>query len=208
MFFASVFCAVLTVLSLLSQPAFAQDVDRPPAGLMWNRSGLPATLPLQIRSQGGADHVVTLIDPEIGEQVLAGYVRGGSFFRILVPPGEWRIRIASGQLWRGEAALFGPDTTVLELPEPLQFMAGHSRLNGHVLTIENSDAGQRVTGIAARVICHYAQWQDGLFDEHDDDPSEAERRALYSGAVPQDRIGPDPLDPTDLKFSVRSRICA
>ena len=68
-----------------SLPAWAQD--RPRAGLMWNRSGLPATLPLVVKTTPGRDHVVFLGDDDNGD-IMAGYIRGGDFFRLLVPPGD------------------------------------------------------------------------------------------------------------------------
>ena len=55
----------LTLILLLCAPALrAQDMARPPAGLIRNDSGLPATLPLQVKSEAGLDHVVFLTAPD------------------------------------------------------------------------------------------------------------------------------------------------
>lgn len=115
-----------------SLPAWAQD--RPRAGLMWNRSGLPATLPLVVKTTPGRDHVVFLGDDDNGD-IMAGYIRGGDFFRLLVPPGAWQIRFAHGREWRGEDALFGPQTVVTRIEQPLTFGAGIARRHGHIIRL-------------------------------------------------------------------------
>lgn len=123
----------LLILALGLGAGWGQDAPR--VGLIWNHSGLPATLPLQVRSPEGADHVIFLTRDGASTPEVAGFFHGGAFFRLLVPPGDWRIRIASGRAWQGEAALFGPETAWRDLPQPLHFGAGKSRLNGHALTL-------------------------------------------------------------------------
>ncbi|WBU61749.1 hypothetical protein [Paracoccus albus] len=117
------------ILLIAALPA-AADEQRPKAGLLWKQTDLPATLPLQVQTAPDADHVVFLTDPDARESVMAGFVRGGEFFRLLVPPGEWQVSIASGKYWRGKDDLFGPDTRWTELTEPLTFRAGAATMNG------------------------------------------------------------------------------
>ena len=121
------------LLLLLPAPALA---ELRPQGLMWNRSGLPATLPLQVRTDPGRDWYLTLVRPDTGQAVLAAYVRGGTVFRVLVPPGDYFVRFAYGNGWRGETALFGPGTGHLEIDGPLHFgVEGTSRRVGHLIDL-------------------------------------------------------------------------
>ncbi|WP_347311487.1 hypothetical protein [Defluviimonas sp. SAOS-178_SWC] len=108
-----------------------------PEGLMWNRSGLPAKLPLQIKTVAGADYLLHLRDMGTGQDVLAAYIRGGEFFRVLVPPGLFELHFASGTDWRGEAALFGPATRRFVLDPPLAFGATATKRVGHLVDLRN-----------------------------------------------------------------------
>lgn len=112
---------------------------------MWNRTGLPAVFPLQIKTPPGQDYVVTLLDAESGEAALAGYVKGGAFFKVLVPPGVFRLRFATGEVWQGEKALFGPGhaTRVFELQTALTFETrGLGVKAGHVVDVVQDAPGQ------------------------------------------------------------------
>src|SRR6056297_186762 len=72
------------------------------AGLMWNRTGLPAVFPLQVKTPPGQDYVLTLIDADTGADALAAYIEGGAFFKVLVPPGTFRLKFAAGDVWHGQ----------------------------------------------------------------------------------------------------------
>lgn len=178
-------------------------------GLIWNHSGLPATLPLQVRSPEGADHVIFLTRDGASTPEVAGFFHGGAFFRLLVPPGDWRIRIASGRAWQGEAALFGPETAWRDLPQPLHFGAGKSRLNGHALTLTDD-----AITVAPQTICRLPSWHSGLFDEDEPigrqppepQPLHPPRRPTATDPAPA-RIHPDPLRYPDPEFRLRSVFC-
>ena len=208
---------IVTVLALLlALPASADE--RPPGGLLWNRSGLPATLPLQVHSPAGLDHVVMLTHPDETAAKVAGYVRGGAFFRILVPPGDWQISFASGTDWQGEPALFGPETRRVALPDPLHFgVADGARLEGHVLRLETRDGDTRVASVGPQTICRVADWQGETRDLR---TGEAIPSTDLRAQRPQSRrlqVGPDrtaqrpsldqPLRYQHQDFSLRSVLC-
>ena len=96
--------AVLLTL-LLAVPALAED--RPPTGILWNRSGLPARIPFQMQTPEGRDYAVMMIEVGTTRTRMAGYARGGEFFRLLMPPGDYLLRIAAGppEAWQGEDCL-------------------------------------------------------------------------------------------------------
>lgn len=178
--------ALLLILALLAPPAAA---DSPPAGLMWNRSGLPATLPLILRTDAGRDAYLRLRDPD-GTAWLAAYVRGGQPFRLLVPPGDWQVDLALGRDWRGEDDLFGAETERLSLPDPLHFGAGDNRRDGHLIDLRGGEV--RVSG---RALCQTLRLDPDSLRELT--PLEAER----AGIPPRDRRFPT------LDYEVSTRLC-
>lgn len=154
----------LFVVALLAgSPAAAQS----PHGLLWNRSGLPAVFPLQVQTAPGEDRSLLLIDAQTGEQVLAAFIEGGRFFRVLVPPGRYRVRLASGDMWaegervEGERAEgervesdAGPEQRGFELPEPLTFeVTGAGRKAGYRIDLRGGTDEVEVTsqGICQRL---------------------------------------------------------
>lgn len=140
--------AVLLFL-MLALPAAAEPR---PEGLMWNRSGLPLTLPLQVQSDAGADLYLELSVPETGQAVLAAYIRGGDFFRVLVPPGRWALTLARGTGWQGEEALFGAKTEVIVIEPPLTFAAATARKSGYLLDLRGGAARLRDIGLCQRLV--------------------------------------------------------
>lgn len=198
---------IILLLLIIGLPLGALAQERPRIGLMWNRSGLPATLPLQVISPPGRDHVIFLSRTDTPE--VAGYIHGGAFFRLLVPPGEWRISVASGTDWQDEDALFGPETEWLTLPEPLRFGAEKSRLNGHALTLE--DGAIRV---APQAICRLPSWYTGVFDPEDPvgrqprepQPLHPQKRPTYTDPPPAN-IHQPPLSYPDSELRLRSVLC-
>lgn len=132
-----------------------------PAGLMWNRTGLPAVFPLQVKTPAGQDYFLTLIDHDTDEAALAAYIDGGAFFKVLVPPGVFRLQFAVGEVWQDEKNLFGPgaDTQVFELSKPLTFeIRGLGRKAGHLVNLLAHKPGQAAqTAVKDQLICQYAR---------------------------------------------------
>ena len=126
-----------------------------------------------------------------------------------MPPGDWRIRIASGAEWQDQDALFGPATTWTDLPAPLHFGAGKSRLHGHTLTLEDG-----VITVAPQTICRLPSWQAGVFDPEDPvgrQPREPQqlnppKRPTYTDPAPAP-IHQPPLSYPDSELRLRSVFC-
>jgi len=115
-----------------------RDTEPPRTGLLWLHSELPAVFPLQVKTAPGRSYHLTLLEHETGEATLAAFIRGGDFFRVLVPPGRYAIRVAHGALWRGEEALFGPGTEVTTLDGPFRFeVQGVGRKAGHLIDLRD-----------------------------------------------------------------------
>lgn len=133
--------AIQFLLAFALIPLFfsiAEATERP-KGLMWNRSGLAATLPLQVKTNSGSDFLLLLRETSSGEAVLAAYIRGGEFFRVLTPPGRYDLLLVSGTEWQGEVAQFGPDSLRLVLYPPLTFGATVNRKNGYLIDLRDTE---------------------------------------------------------------------
>jgi hypothetical protein len=120
-----------------SDQAVAESIQQR-HGLMWNRSGLPLVFPLQVKTLPGQDYFMVLVEAESEREMLAAFIEGGTFFRVLTPPGTFRIWFAHGRDWQGEEKLFGPgsDTGVMSVPELLVFgTLGRSRKAGHLIDL-------------------------------------------------------------------------
>lgn len=150
---------LLAVLLLCLVP-LALKAEPPQAGLMWNRTGLPAVFPLQVKTPEGADYYLSLSDAETGEAALAAYIAGGDFFKVLVPPGRYVLRFVSGERWQGEERLFGPggQTQRFELPHPLEFaIRGAGVKAGHLVTLSRDlPGGGLQAAVKNQYICQIA----------------------------------------------------
>ncbi len=134
--------ALALLALLLTLPGAIAAADAPRHGLMWNRSGLPATFPLQVRTRPGPDWVVELRDADDGTPVLAAYIEGGRFFRVLVPPGSFTLHFAAGTEWQDEGALFGPDTVTLDIAGIYRFgVRGLGTKSGHLVDLRGEAPG-------------------------------------------------------------------
>lgn len=84
----------------------------PEQGLIRSQTALPRTFPLILRLPQGKSGHLTVTDPVSRAEVLTAYARAGMVLRVLVPPGEWSIRVATGGVWQDEGQLFGPETRI------------------------------------------------------------------------------------------------
>lgn len=184
---------LIVLLLVLATALPARADDRPRAGLMWNRSGLPATLPLVVATPPGRDHAVFLGDAE-GRDVMAGYIRGGEFFRLLVPPGSWQVRFAHGDGWKNDDALFGDETEWTRIEEPLAFGAGIARRHGHIIRLIERDGRTQVASLGPLDQCQAVTVTTEVIDLDDerDDPN---------------RLPAPGLRRLEIDVDTRSRVC-
>ncbi len=231
-------CLCLSALFLVAEQVQAEGADVPPAkhGLMWHRSGLPAVFPLQVKTLGPQDYYVTLTDFETEETVLAAYIEGGRFFRVLVPPGTFEVRFAYGNIWQGEEALFGPEgkTSFFDMPDPLTFgVRNYNTKGGHLVDLRDISPGQEARVVPeALFLCQgvrLVQLPDVVRrgpvverslrtgvprfrDRPPDDPRIAEALAWLAHGTLSEKVvvdhGAPPGVTGGLRFDVRRRPCA
>lgn len=196
-------CGLIAVSMMFAwavpSPQAHAQTERPDEGLMWNRTGLPAVFPLQVKTRPGQNYVIVLSHAATGEDVLAAYIIGGRFFRVLVPPGTFDVRFASGEEWKGEGKWFGGDgqTQFLKMPEPLSFeVKGLGVKAGHLIDLTDSAPGQMAQISVDPVrICQDVDVRSIIW-------SEAEKRWVYlaePGEAEQFRRG--------RSLKIRSRYC-
>lgn len=173
------------------------------AGLMWNRSGLPAVFPLQVKTPPGQDYFLTLIDNDTGKAALAAYIKGGVFFKVLVPPGGFTLRFATGDVWQGEDALFGPgaNTHLFELRKPLIFETrGFGIKAGHIVSLLEHQPGQIAqVAVKDQLVC-----QSIMFEFPSSSYSTSEMQPAR-GFQYQGRIGASSRSAADLERGISDR---
>ncbi|MDW3224144.1 MAG: hypothetical protein R8G34_14860 [Paracoccaceae bacterium] len=137
--------------------AAGPDAADTPSGLMWNRTGLPAVFPLQVKTPVGQNYLLTLTDAKTGDGALAAFIEGGAFFKVLVPPGTYDVHFAHGDTWISEEELFGAGdkTQNFEIAEPLTFaIRDFSTKAGHLIDVAFSGPteGAQIT-VTAQYLC-------------------------------------------------------
>ena len=104
------------------------------AGYARRNMNLP---PFKVLTNPGSNYFLKLADWETGRPVLTIFIRGGEEVEVGVPPGTYRIKLASGTTWYGEDMRFGPDTEYSVVEEPSQFTIEGTQLLGHELRLVN-----------------------------------------------------------------------
>ncbi|SPH24206.1 hypothetical protein DEA8626_03256 [Defluviimonas aquaemixtae] len=145
------------LLALALSCAASRAEERPVTGLLWRERDVPAVFPLQVRTLAGRDYYLLLVDAVSGQERLGAYLRGGEFFRVLVPPGRYELRVSYGTDWQGEVKLFGggAETGSLNLPDPLAFkVTGLGRKSGHQVDLRGgTPAAPELAGIHDQALC-------------------------------------------------------
>ncbi len=182
----------LLLACLLALPAVLSAA--PDHGLIENRTGLPLVFPLQVRTTSGRDVYLVLRDAESGRIAVTAYVEGGRFFRLLMPPGTYRLTAALGRDWEGKDDLFGDETRIFELPEPLTFeVRGISRKQGHIVDLRGLD---EMAGVTTRPLALCRRLPTGLApppaveEEEEPAPRSVAPEIAFSYPLP-----PGPRDP-------------
>jgi hypothetical protein len=117
------------------------------SGVMWNATGRRAQAPFEIVTSSGADYYLKLIDANTGKDAVAVYVKGGVPLEVEVPLGNYYVRYASGETWRGESFLFGPNdaTRYNQADEIFRFAVSGGYINGYTIELIRQSGGNLST---------------------------------------------------------------
>ncbi len=83
----------------------------------------------------GPNYVIKLSNTTYNN-VITAFLRPGEQIDILVPPGYYELKLASGYSWYGWNELFGSDTNYSKIDYPLSFQIRGDQLMGHQLTLK------------------------------------------------------------------------
>lgn len=108
------------------------------AGYKQWKNDLP---PLKVATSPGSNYFFKLNDWQTGRTALTIFARGGEEVEVGVPPGSYRIKLASGRVWYGEDIRFGPDTEYSVIDKPSEFTIEGTQLLGHELRLMNIKNG-------------------------------------------------------------------
>lgn len=195
-------CLIVALFAMVQASVAAAA---PPHGLMWVKSDLPRSFPLQIRTAPGRDAYLVLRDAATDDAVLGAYIEGGRFFRVLVPPGSFMLDIAFGTEWQGEDSRFGPSTEVYAHPDALEFgITSGGRKSGHLIDLRRTASGieARTEGIA---LCQrYALDLDAFGGAL---PDEAARFDPRRGTSEPEPLEDGPFLRREWRYGLDERLC-
>jgi hypothetical protein len=97
--------------------------------------------PLKIVNAPGASALLKLILVSSGAEVISVFVRAGDTVEVSVPVGSYRVKLASGQTWYGDAIRFGPDTGYAVLDSTFDFSIAGNQLMGQEITLKRQANG-------------------------------------------------------------------
>ena len=123
-------------------PAVSQS-----AGIIFNRTGVSGNHPLEIVTSPGNDYFVKLVDSITNAERIGIFVKGGQRIEVEVPAGQYRMRYASGETWRGMQHLFGPgDMTSYQASSDIfNFNVSGGYYNGYTIELIRQVGGNMDT---------------------------------------------------------------
>lgn len=117
------------------------------AGIIFNRTGVSGNHPLEIVTSPGNDYFVKLVDNITNAERIGIFVKGGQRIEVEVPAGQYRMRYASGETWRGMQHLFGPGnmTSYQASSDIFNFNISDGYYNGYTIELIRQEGGNMDT---------------------------------------------------------------
>ncbi|WP_373089743.1 hypothetical protein [Sneathiella sp.] len=101
-------------------------------GVVWNRTGRESIAPFSLRTSSGSNYFIKLVDARTGADAVAFMVKGGQYFEVDVPVGDYKMRYATGTIWYGEDLLFGSESTnYYQADAVMDFYIEGNQVSGH-----------------------------------------------------------------------------
>lgn len=101
-------------------------VSQPWTGLYASYSPLERVSRLTIKTSPGGYYFVKLEDSVTARPVMTFFMRGGEILQQDVPEGSFLLKYATGDVWCGEQALFGPKTATNQADRVFKFAEDRS----------------------------------------------------------------------------------
>lgn len=125
-------------LRKLERPLPANGVFHMASRSAYDPRNLP---PLTVIGPSGSNTLMKLVRDADGAEVMSIFIRAGQTVEVGVPIGDYKVKIASGQIWYGDTVRFGPTTSYARLDVVLKFSIEGSQLLGHKLTLNRMRDG-------------------------------------------------------------------
>lgn len=91
--------------------------------------------PFKVTAPPSAHYLIKLIDARTERTTMTLFVRADESLEVGVPPGRYRVRVAAGSSWFGDAQRFGPDTAYWEAEQAFEFSVRGGQLVGRELRL-------------------------------------------------------------------------
>ena len=140
--FKQVAAGILSLFLIVGLNSQSRSESLPPAvfqspGIILDETGFNGNHPFQIITAPGANYFVKLVDNATGANKIGVFVKGGQGIEVTVPAGQYRMRYATGDTWRGIQHLFGPGkmTSYQESSDILNFNESGGYYNGYTVEL-------------------------------------------------------------------------
>lgn len=110
-------------------------------GVQWTNASRSAMSPLTISSPpGNKSFAVKVVEERSNRQIAMLFIGPGRSVDIRLDPGVYKLRVATGRVWRGDGRLFGRETDFFETI-PMQFTVGANGYSGRYVRLGETLAG-------------------------------------------------------------------
>ncbi|TRL28965.1 hypothetical protein FM996_17970 [Methylosinus sporium] len=144
---AITFVLAVCVKAGLFQPAydFLVPDTSPPVpireGVQWTTASRTAMNPLTIASpSGNKSFAIKVVEEGSNRQIALLFIGPGRRAETRLDPGVYKLRVATGIIWRGGARLFGRETQCFETT-PMQFTVGTNGYGGQSVRLDDTLVG-------------------------------------------------------------------
>lgn len=110
-------------------------VPLPETGVLAQEFRGHGVAPLEIKTSGGENYYVKVMELETGEDVLTAFIRGGQHFEALLPLGVYEIRYATGYTWFGPLLDFGDRASYSRCDDRFEFKRTLSGYSGYTIEL-------------------------------------------------------------------------
>ena len=139
-----IFTPVLPGFEMRAAQVSAVNVPVSP-GVQFDLSGKEGVAPLRIVTSPGHDYLVKIVDSVSAQDVMAVFVTGGVDIEVLVPLGSYGLKYASGEVWQGNTALFGPETNYAKTNDVFDFVENSQDYSSYTVELILQSDGNLVT---------------------------------------------------------------
>jgi hypothetical protein len=135
-----------SVVDKLTQKLIQAKADADPAtGVLTRSFKAEGVAPLEIKTRGGANYYIKVVDWTTKAEMMTVFIRGGEPFETMVPVGSYEIKYAAGQSWYGPILDFGENASYARCDERFDFSRTADGFSGYTLELILQQNGNLAT---------------------------------------------------------------